>query len=100
MMWYVVHSQDNPNSLEKRLKARPDHIERLTTLLNQGRLMVAGPLPAIDNEEPGPNGYEGSLVIAEFDSLEDAKEWAQNDPYVIHGVYCSFSVQPFKKVFP
>ena len=99
-MWYVIHSQDNPNSLEKRLNARPGHIERLKTLLNQGRLMVAGPLPAIDNADPGPNGYEGSLVIAEFDSLEDAKEWAQNDPYVIHGVYCSFSVRPFKKVFP
>jgi len=99
-MWYVIHSQDNPNSLEKRLNARTDHIERLKSLLNQGRLMVAGPLPAIDNEDPGPNGYEGSLVIAEFDSLEDAKEWAQNDPYVTNGIYHSFTIQPFKKVFP
>lgn len=99
-MWYVIHSQDNPNSLEKRLNARPDHIKRLKSLLNQGRLMVAGPLPAIDNEDPGPNGYEGSLVIAEFDSLEDAKEWAKNDPYVTNEIYHSFTVQPFKKVFP
>ena len=99
-MWYVIHSQDNPNSLEKRLNARPDHIKRLKSLLNQGRLLVAGPLPAIDNEDPGPNGYEGSLVIAEFDSLEDAKEWAQNDPYVTNEIYHSFTVKPFKKVFP
>lgn len=99
-MWYVIHSKDNPNSLEKRLNARPDHIKRLKFLLNQGRLMVAGPLPAIDNEDPGPNGYEGSLVIAEFDSLEDAREWAQNDPYVTNEIYHSFTVQPFKKVFP
>lgn len=99
-MWYVIHSKDVPDSLDKRLRTRPEHLKRLNDLLNQGRLYVAGPIPAIDNEDPGPNGYLGSLIIAEFETIEDAQQWAQEDPYVIAGVYASFSVQPFRKVLP
>ncbi|MGB2533096.1 MAG: YciI family protein [Porticoccaceae bacterium] len=99
-MWYAIISEDIENSLEKRKTARPDHLERLYQLRDQGRLLVAGPHPAIDSNEPGPAGFSGSLVIAEFDSLESAKNWADEDPYVAAGVYANVVVKPFKKVLP
>ena len=99
-MHYVISSQDVAGSLEKRLAARPAHVERLKALQRDGRLLLAGPLPAIDNEDPGPAGFRGSLIVAEFDSLEAATEWANADPYVAAGVYASVSVQPFRKVLP
>ena len=99
-MLYAIISQDNENSLEKRLAARPAHLERLTTLQNDGRLVLAGPHPAIDSDDPGPAGFSGSLIIAEFPSLDDAKTWADMDPYVEAGVYAQVMVKPFKKVFP
>lgn len=98
-MWYVIFSQDVEHSLEKRLKARPAHLERLQTLHNEGRLLTAGPMPAIDSDNPGEAGFTGSTVIAEFDSLEMAKSWANDDPYIAAGVYESVIVKPFKKVF-
>ncbi|MCW9014434.1 MAG: YciI family protein [Gammaproteobacteria bacterium] len=99
-MLYAIIAQDVENSLKNRLKARPDHLERLETLQNQGRLILAGPHPAIDSEDPGEEGFSGSLVVAEFDSLEDAKNWADADPYITAGVYQQVKVKPFKKVFP
>ena len=99
-MWYVIHARDRENSLDSRLAARPAHLARLRRLLDQGRLLVAGPLPAIDAEEPGPAGFKGSLVIAEFDSLERATQWAESDPYVASGAYESVNVMPFKRVLP
>ncbi|UTW46060.1 YciI family protein [bacterium SCSIO 12696] len=99
-MWYAIISEDVANSLEKRLPARPAHIERLKELQQQGRLLVAGPNPAIDSEDPGEAGFTGSLVIAEFDSLNSAQSWADNDPYVEAGVYQRVTVKPFKKVLP
>ncbi|MCL1079850.1 YciI family protein [Parashewanella spongiae] len=99
-MWYMISSQDVENSLDKRKSARPAHIERLTQLSSEGRLMVAGPHPAIDNNEPGEAGFTGSLVIAEFDCLEAAQQWADNDPYVAAGVYEHVIVKPFKRVLP
>ncbi len=99
-MWYSVSSQDVENSLEKRLAARPEHLARLETLKNQGRLLLAGPHPAIDTEMPGEAGFTGSLVIAEFDSLESAQQWADEDPYIDAGVYAQVTVKPFKKVLP
>lgn len=99
-MWYAIISQDVDNSLDKRLSVRPAHIERLTALQDAGRLLIAGPHPAIDSEDPGNAGFTGSLVVAEFDSLEDAKEWADADPYIAAGVYQSVQVKPFKKVLP
>ena len=99
-MLYAIIAQDVANSLENRLKARPDHLARLQQLQNQGRLVLAGPHPAIDSEDPGPDGFSGSLVVAEFDSLNDAKAWADKDPYVSAGVYEQVTVKPFKKVFP
>lgn len=98
-MWYVFYSEDVTNSLEARKKARPAHLERLQLLRNEGRLLVAGPCPAIDSEEPGPNGFTGSVVIAQFDSLAEAQEWAEHDPYVDAGVYASTTVKPFKQAF-
>lgn len=98
-MWYVFFSQDVENSLQARINARPAHLERLQKLRDEGRLLVAGPMPAIDNQDPGPNGFCGSTVIAEFDSLEEAQEWADKDPYVDAGVYVSTFVKPFKQVF-
>ena len=98
-MYYSIVATDNPDSLEKRLNARPAHLERLQQLQDTGRLLTAGPNPAIDNEDPGPNGFTGSLIIAEFDSLQDAQQWADTDPYIEAGVYSSVSVKPFKKVF-
>ena len=99
-MLYAIIAEDVANSLQDRLAARPRHLERLTALLNQGRLILAGPHPAIDSEDPGEAGFSGSLVVAEFDSLEDAKAWADADPYVEAGVYDGVTVKPFKKVFP
>ena len=96
-MLYAIISQDVENSLEKRLSVRPAHIERLEKLKEQGRLIIAGPHPAIDNNEPGPAGFTGSLVVAEFESLEDAQKWADNDPYIQSGAYESVIVKPDRK---
>lgn len=99
-MLYAFISQDNPGTLEQRLSARPEHIERLQALKNDGRLILAGPYPAIDSEDPGEAGFTGSLVVAEFDSLAEARKWADTDPYVSAGVYGHIDVKPFKKVLP
>jgi uncharacterized protein YciI len=99
-MWYAIISEDIQNSLPLRKEARPAHLERLETLKNDGRLLIAGPHPAIDNEDPGEAGFTGSLVVAEFASLEDAQAWADADPYVDAGVYAKVVVKPFKKVLP
>jgi hypothetical protein len=99
-MYYAIISEDIDNSLEQRLAARPEHIKRLKDLADQGRLLVAGPHPAIDNEDPGTAGFTGSLVIAEFDNLESAQRWADTDPYIIAGVYAKVVVKPYKKVLP
>lgn len=99
-MWYSIVSEDIENSLTLRSQARPQHLYRLNILKEQGRLLVAGPQPAIDNVDPGAAGFTGSLIIAEFNSLEDAQHWAEADPYVAAGVYQSVSVKPFKKVLP
>lgn len=99
-MYYAIMAEDRTNVLEKRLAARPDHLARLELLKQQGRLLVAGPHPAIDSEEPGPAGFTGSLVIAEFDSLEAAQAWADADPYCAADVYQKVVVKPYKKVLP
>ncbi|PSU48673.1 hypothetical protein C9J12_11525 [Photobacterium frigidiphilum] len=99
-MWYVIFSQDVENSLERRLSVREQHLARLQALQAEGRLLVAGPMPAIDSENPGEAGFTGSTVIAEFNSLEDAKTWADADPYIAAGVYANVIVKPFKKVLP
>ena len=99
-MWYAIISEDIENSLEKRGLARPAHLDRLHALKEAGRLLIAGPHPAIDNNEPGEAGFTGSLVVAEFDSLADAQSWADADPYVAEGVYAAVTVKPFKKVLP
>ena len=99
-MLYAFISQDAPGTLDKRLAARPAHVERLQALKNEGRLLLAGPHPAIDSEDPGEAGFSGSLVVAEFDSLNDARQWADADPYVEAGVYETITVKPFKKVLP
>lgn len=99
-MWYIIYATDVENSLEKRLAARPDHLARLTLLQSQGRLLVAGPTPAIDSEDPGAAGFTGSLVIAQFDDLIQAQSWADKDPYIVAGVYESVVVKPYKKVLP
>ena len=99
-MYYAIISQDVENSLEKRMQARPAHIERLKQLNNAGRLLIAGPHPAIDSEDPGDAGFTGSLVVAEFDSLNDAQTWADADPYIEAGVYAHVTVKPYKKVLP
>ena len=99
-MWYAIVGEDVPGSLDKRLAARPAHLDRLNALQAAGRLLLAGPFPAIDSNDPGPAGFSGSLIVAEFDSLEDVKAWAGADPYVAAGVYASISVKPFKKTLP
>lgn len=99
-MLYAIIAADTEDSLDKRLAARPRHLERLQSLQDQGRLVLAGPHPAADTEEPGAAGFSGSLVVAEFDSLEAARAWADQDPYVAAGVYADVIVKPFKKVFP
>ncbi|MFT5235572.1 MAG: hypothetical protein ACI90A_000935 [Shewanella sp.] len=99
-MWYMISSQDVDNSLEKRLAARPEHLARLQQLADEGRLLVAGPHPAIDNENPGEAGFTGSLVVADFSSLIEAQAWADADPYIAAGVYEKVIVKPFKRVLP
>ncbi|WP_444884164.1 YciI family protein [Microbulbifer sp. PSTR4-B] len=99
-MWYAIISEDVSDSLPLRKKARPDHLARLNRLKDEGRLLVAGPHPAVDSEEPGEAGFSGSLVVAEFPSFEEAQAWADSDPYVAAGVYASTSVKPFKLVLP
>jgi uncharacterized protein YciI len=99
-MFYVIRGTDRPHSLEKRQAARPAHLARLEQLRDAGRLLLAGPFPALDTEDPGPAGFTGSLIVAEFDSLAAARAWADADPYVAAGVYASVEVQPFRKVLP
>ena len=99
-MLYLIYSEDIENSLPLRMEARPAHLARLTELQNQGRLVIAGPCPAIDSEDPGQAGFTGSMVVAEFNSLADAQAWADQDPYVAAGVYQKVSVKPYKKVLP
>jgi len=97
---YTILSVDVEDSLDKRKSARPEHLKRLQDLQDQGRLIIAGPHPAVDSNNPGDAGFTGSLVIAEFSSLQEANDWADIDPYVEAGVYASVSVKPFKQVFP
>ena len=99
-MLYAIISQDIPNSLEIRRETRPAHLERIKTLQEQGRLVIAGPHPAIDSPDPGSSGFSGSLIIAEFNSLEEAQAWADADPYREAGVYAHVTVKPFIKVLP
>ena len=99
-MLYAIISQDVENSLEKRMSVRPAHVERLKLLQSEGRLILAGPHPAIDNVDPGEAGFTGSLVVAEFECLADAQAWADADPYMASGAYASVIVKPFKKVLP
>lgn len=99
-MLYAIIGEDIAPSLERRLSVRPAHLERLKKLQDEGRLLLAGPFPAIDSIDPGPAGFSGSLIVAEFASLQAAEDWAEADPYVAAGVYANVSVKPFKKVFP
>ena len=99
-MWYVIIAEDVPNSLEKRLENRPAHLVRLNDLMTQGKLLLAGPMPAIDSIDPGAAGFTGSLVVAEFDDLIAAQAWADVDPFVIAGVYARVTVKPFRKTLP
>ena len=99
-MWYVIEGYDGQDVLPKRLAARPQHIARLEALRDEGRLLLAGPCPAIDGEDPGPAGFSGSVVIAEFESLAAARAWADADPYIDAGVYERVEVRPFRKVLP
>lgn len=99
-MFYAIVGEDVSGSLDKRMAARPAHLDRLRALQTEGRLLLAGPFPAIDGNDPGPAGFSGSLIVAEFDSLDAAEAWADADPYVAAGVYARVSVKPFKKVLP
>lgn len=99
-MLYAIVGEDVPDSLEKRLSVRPAHLQRLTQLQDAGQLLLAGPFPGIDSNDPGPAGFSGSLIVAEFASLQAAQAWADTDPYIAAGVYRQVSVKPFKKVFP
>lgn len=99
-MWYVIYALDNADSLPLRAGARAAHLERLERLKLDGRLLLAGPFPAIDAEQPGPAGFDGSLIVAEFDDLPSARAWADADPYLAAGVYREVSVRPFRQVLP
>lgn len=99
-MWYVIEGFDGEGALALRAQARPAHLQRLQALRDAGRLLVAGPCPAIDADDPGPAGFSGSVVIADFDSLQAAEGWAQSDPYVAAGVYQRVSVRPFRMALP
>ncbi len=99
-MLYAIMGTDREDSLDGRLAVRPAHLERIKALQDQGRLILAGPHPAIDSSDPGPSGFSGSLIVAEFDDLESAQAWAEQDPYALTGVYSSVVVKPFKQVLP
>lgn len=99
-MWYAIYAEDSPNSLEKRLIARPEHLARLHVLQNEGRLLLAGPFPAIDSQDPGEAGFSGSLIVAEFANLQEASNWANSDPFVKAGVYEKVTIKPFRKTLP
>ena len=99
-MWYAIISEDVPDSLDKRASTRDEHLARLRGMVDEGRLLIAGPHPAVDAEDPGPAGFTGSLVVVDFDSLEDARAWADADPYMAAGVYQAVTVKPFKRVLP
>ncbi|THF66637.1 YciI family protein [Pseudothauera nasutitermitis] len=99
-MFYALIGEDAPDSLAARMAARPAHLARLEALRDEGRLLIAGPMPAIDSPDPGPAGFAGSLVVAEFPSLAEAERWLADDPYVRQGVFARTSVRPFKKVLP
>ncbi|MBC3374161.1 YciI family protein [Pseudomonas sp. SWRI92] len=99
-MLYAIIATDVADSLEKRLAARPEHLERLQQLKAEGRIVLAGPHPAVDSNDPGAAGFTGSLIVAEFDSLADAQAWAEADPFVAAGVYANVVVKPFKQVLP
>ena len=99
-MYYTIIGTDVTNSLNKRLSVRPEHLARLEKLQDEGRLLTAGPFPAIDSDDPGEAGFTGSLIVADFESLNSAQQWADEDPYIAAGVYDSVVVKPFKKVFP
>jgi uncharacterized protein YciI len=99
-MWFAIIAEDHPGSLDKRLAARPEHLARLDALQNEGRMLLAGPFPAIESENPGPAGFTGSLIIAEFPSLAEAEAWAGADPYVVAGVYADVAIKPFRKTLP
>lgn len=99
-MYYAIIGTDVPDSLERRLSVRPEHLKRLEQLQNEGRLLTAGPFPGIDSEDPGPAGFTGSLIVAEFGSHSAAQQWADSDPYIEAGVYATVSVKPYKNVFP
>jgi hypothetical protein len=99
-MWYAITGEDVPGSLDQRLAARPAHLDRLHALQAEGRLLLAGPFPAVDSPDPGPAGFSGSLIVAEFDSLDAAQAWADADPYVTAGVYAHVTVRPFRKALP
>ncbi len=99
-MYYAICACDRPDSLGDRLDARPKHLARLQELVDQGRLLAAGPHPALDTTDPGEAGFSGSIIIAEFDSLQEAQAWADEDPYIKSGAYASVSVKPFRKVLP
>lgn len=99
-MWYTIVAEDMPNSLEKRMQARLEHLARLAALQDAGRLMLAGPFPGIDSNDPGPAGFTGSLIVAEFNNLNEAKAWSDADPYVNAGVYNQVIVKPFRKTLP
>jgi hypothetical protein len=99
-MWYAIHCEDAPGSLESRRRLRPAHLERLQALQAEGRLILAGPLPAIDAIDPGPAGFTGSLIVASFASLAEAAAWAEADPFRRAGVYGRITVRPFNRVFP
>ncbi len=99
-MLYAIIATDQPGTLEQRLAVRPDHVARLKALQEQGRLVLAGPCPAIDSPDPGPAGFTGSLIVAEFDSLASAQTWADQDPYITNGVYQHVDIRPFKQVLP
>ncbi|HEY7871340.1 MAG TPA: YciI family protein [Rudaea sp.] len=99
-MWYAIHATDNPGSLPARLAARPAHLARLHALHDAGRLLLAGPFPAIDAQDPGPAGFTGSLIVAEFTDLAAAQGWADADPYLAAGVYRAVDIRPFRMVLP